>query len=142
MSDISLSENESSRGCSPEIMDQTPPSSAISSRTHRRQLFSEQLQILEELKKATSSIGTLANRIDAMENQLKSVEQQQTEFLLPTSSVSGTKKKSSFNQSSSKSFNEVNVTRYRKIRHNAGDINFYFCLLIDSLMPEDEVLQV
>ena len=82
---------------SPEVQSQTPPSFNACSSNGRRQLFSDkrnpQLLILEELKKTNECIGGLSNRMDAIENRLKSVEQHQKEAVTPSSSSSVESKK-------------------------------------------------
>lgn len=79
--------------------DQTPISNGTS--YNRRQLFSgtsshlvdktnrsEMQLILKELRRTNSSIDNLSDRMDSIDNRLKSVEDKQTEALTPSSSSS------------------------------------------------------
>lgn len=44
--------------------------------------------ILKELRRTNSSIDNLSDRMDSIDNRLKSVEDKQTEALTPSSSLS------------------------------------------------------
>lgn len=88
--------NEEEFSCSsPEIPDQTPNGGLSCGYHSRRQLFSSdggansQLQILQEIR---TSIGNLSNQMDAIEDKLTSVEQQQKEALSTTTSSPSTRK--------------------------------------------------
>lgn len=89
----------------PEIPDQTSSSYIINTHPPNKQLFGStsgsernntELLILAELKKTNETIGALSDRLNAVENGLKSLEQQQKEALLSpasSSSCDSTKRK-------------------------------------------------